>query len=156
MASDGYQDGKGYPDEAGYQPHPDELSTGTGPVSPEDGFAPNGPVAGSAVSEAYAPEPFMAEPTAEFAPHAMGVEAAPLAAAEPVLQLSEEDLHDEPAARYQPLIGEILMEQVGITVDQVAAALDTQAVDGGRIGEILTRNRVVTEEQLLAALATQV
>ena len=155
MASDGYRGGKGY------QPYPEDLQAGTEPVSPEDGFVEDGFVEGgsyvAAPGDSY-PDgayPDGAYP-AEQEPEAAGLQAASEPGFEPVVQLSEEDLVDEPAARNQPLIGEILVERAGITVDQVAAALDTQAVDGGRIGEILLRNRVITEEQLLGGLSAQV
>ena len=54
MASDGYQD------EKGYQPYPEELQTGTEPVS----------------QEPQAPEPFFAEPTAESSRASMEAPAA--------------------------------------------------------------------------------
>jgi general secretion pathway protein E len=53
------------------------------------------------------------------------------------------------------LLGQILKQRAGLSEEQLDAALETQAVDGGRIGEILVRTRVITEAQLLAALAEQ-
>jgi len=137
MARDGYQDGEDY------QPYPEALQTGSAPLSQEDADA------------AYA-APQESSYAAVVASAAADFEGALEPAAEPAFQLTAEDLHDEPALRNQPLIGEILVESAGITADQVAVALESQAADGGRIGEILVRSRVITEAQLLQGLSTQI
>ena len=71
--------------------------------------------------------------------------------------LTAADLEPEPAlyGRTHPLLGELLIRQAGISPDQVASGLETQAIEGGRLGEILIRTRIVSEEQVLQALATQ-
>lgn len=63
--------------------------------------------------------------------------------------------HGESAARAHPLLGEILMQEHGITQEQIEGALMAQSVEGGRIGEHLVRSRVVSEDQVLRAVAGQ-
>jgi general secretion pathway protein E len=53
------------------------------------------------------------------------------------------------------LIGQILKQRAGLSDDQLEDALDTQAIEGGRIGEILVRAKVISEEDLLSALGEQ-
>jgi general secretion pathway protein E len=137
MVRDGNQDGDGF------GPYAEELQAESAPVSHE--------------GDAYAGE---RAPEADGFGAASEQELASDLALEPAVdlaqQLTESDLYDEPAVRNQPLIGEILVQMAGITVDQVAVALEAQEVDGGRIGEILLRSRVITEEQLLKGLSAQI
>jgi general secretion pathway protein E len=60
------------------------------------------------------------------------------------------------SARRHRLLGEILMEQHGVTSEQIEGALQSQSIEGGRIGEHLMRTRAATEDQVLRAVATQI
>ena len=53
------------------------------------------------------------------------------------------------------LLGEILQETFGVTLDSVEAALALQREKGGRIGEILIQLRKITESDLLSARSIQ-
>jgi len=56
----------------------------------------------------------------------------------------------------RPKIGEILMQQKKITVDQLGIALDIQLENNSPLGEILIKMGVITMEDLLKALDLQV
>ena len=61
-----------------------------------------------------------------------------------------------PAAAYgPPLLGEILVRELGIKPEAIAKALDKQREEGGLLGEILLKLRLVDEDQLAFALAQQ-
>ena len=53
------------------------------------------------------------------------------------------------------LIGEILMEQYGLSADTLSEGLKIQEEKGGRIGEILIRQKAISENDLLHALCIQ-
>ncbi len=58
-------------------------------------------------------------------------------------------------ARSGGYLGEILIDQAGLSAEQLATALDRQRDEGGLIGQVLLRLKMITEEQLVQALAVQ-
>ena len=61
-----------------------------------------------------------------------------------------------PATAYgAPLLGEILVRELGIKPEAIAKALDKQREEGGLLGEVLLKLRLVDEDQLGFALAQQ-
>ncbi len=61
-----------------------------------------------------------------------------------------------PAEAYgTPLLGEILVRELGLRPEAVAKALEKQAEEGGLLGEVLLKLRLVDEDQLAFALAQQ-
>ncbi|MBN1276779.1 MAG: type II secretion system ATPase GspE [Deltaproteobacteria bacterium] len=52
-------------------------------------------------------------------------------------------------------LGEILVENCGLSRETLSNALKIQEMDGGRIGEILIRQRAISEPDLLKALSIQ-
>jgi hypothetical protein len=61
-----------------------------------------------------------------------------------------------PLAAYgPPLLGEILVRELGIKPEAIAKALEKQREEGGLIGEVLVKLRLCDEEQLAYALAVQ-
>ncbi len=53
------------------------------------------------------------------------------------------------------LIGQILIENAGLTPAALEQAIETQRQEGGRLGEVLIKARVMTEEDVLKALGIQ-
>jgi len=53
------------------------------------------------------------------------------------------------------LIGEILIEDYGLSLEALSQGLNTQEEKGGRIGEILIRQKAISEADLLEALGIQ-
>ncbi|MBK5099717.1 MAG: type II secretion system protein GspE, partial [Desulfobacteraceae bacterium] len=53
------------------------------------------------------------------------------------------------------LIGEILSETCGLSIEALGAALEIQDEKGGRIGEILIQQKAISETDLLKALSLQ-
>lgn len=61
-----------------------------------------------------------------------------------------------PAESYgTPLLGEILVRELGLRSEAIDKALEKQREEGGLIGEILLKLRLVDEDQLAFALAQQ-
>ncbi len=61
-----------------------------------------------------------------------------------------------PATSYgTPLLGEILVRELGIKPEAIAKALEKQREEGGLLGEVLLKLRLVDEDQLGFALAQQ-
>ena len=59
------------------------------------------------------------------------------------------------AVRNMKLIGEILIENCGLSPETLSQGLGIQEEKGGRIGEILIRQKSISETDLLKALGTQ-
>jgi len=53
------------------------------------------------------------------------------------------------------LIGEILIEKYGLSLEALSQGLNTQREKGGRIGEILIRQKAISEADLLEAMGIQ-
>ncbi|MFH2011040.1 MAG: type II secretion system ATPase GspE [bacterium] len=150
MATDGYNEGRGF---GPFGRVPSEAE----PVSPDEAGSPyelrRDAAAQSDPGAAASFEPvYQSEAGALFQAQA---EPAYVSEMEPVYQLGVGDLGPEPAVRAHPLLGELLMQQAGVTAEQIATALETQEVEGGRLGEILIRARACSEEQVQQALAEQ-
>ena len=56
------------------------------------------------------------------------------------------------SSRFSFRLGDLLVAKGVATADQINAALDAQAVHGGRLGEILVARGVLTETKLLEEL----